>query len=510
MAAKQQQQVPTVMDEALLRRCIDDPKPKGAAAGADAPFGTVRTLKFSFLSIGKIDNLVGFSQLTTLKIDNNEISKIENLGHLVHLTWLDLSFNKIKKIEGLEQLTQLQDLSLCSNQIRVLEGMDALTNIQTFSIKNNLIDNINNLAYLRRFKKLAVLNLLGNPIPEAEYSVHVMAHLDGLQFLDHHRIDDIKRQTARDRYGDAIRALTEAERLESQQKQKEQTLQNSVALLKESNLLGVENLFANIMKDDTDLNNLSVLTTVAELKEEYREKWAQLTDDFKAHMLELHRNRIDERTAFNQACQHVAEENRQHCMKLISKFDSRVRHAIAGLPKSADAEKERVALTTKLHDENKALIDDLLEQEVQLCEQMKAFINSFDAKMSDMGSAIVSTIQAYFTKIRDFETNFHERLGQMVMQDYDKYQKGELVDIPEKTKLLLAEKETLSNYLSGSHDAQALLIESLLEEMKKAESATLEQFMAGVKTDENTRDRERSAEIWLLSEYNKRLIDQTK
>lgn len=84
--------------------------------------------------------------------------------------WLDLSFNNIPKIEGLERLTKLQDLSLYNNRIESIDGLDTLTGLEVLSLGNNNIKDLTQIMYLRRFKKLRLVNLAGNPISQVRKS----------------------------------------------------------------------------------------------------------------------------------------------------------------------------------------------------------------------------------------------------------------------------------------------------------------------------------------------------
>ena len=103
------------------------------------------SLILSYQSICKIENLVGFDNLTKLCLDNNAIEKIGNISHLKQLRWLDLSFNKIRKVQGLEELKNLEDLSLYCNKITEIEGFDSCPKLQCISLGRNRIDSISRI-----------------------------------------------------------------------------------------------------------------------------------------------------------------------------------------------------------------------------------------------------------------------------------------------------------------------------------------------------------------------------
>lgn len=98
----------------------------------------------------------------------------------------DLSFNHIEKIEGLGTLTALEDLSLTSNRIGAVEGLDANLALQCLSLGNNQIKALQDtVMYLRRFTRLRLVNLKGNPVErDTDYRTVFLAFLKYVTFLD--------------------------------------------------------------------------------------------------------------------------------------------------------------------------------------------------------------------------------------------------------------------------------------------------------------------------------------
>lgn len=158
------------------------------------PMEDIKEIKFEFMNILKIDHLWVLKSLVKLQLNNNYIEKIERLETLVHLKQLDLSFNKISKIENLEQLVNLEKLSFYDNLIETLENMDALKNLNIFSLGRNRISDISNVNYLRRFPKLASLNMADNPCTEnADFRSYVAAFLPQLIYYEYKGIDEDER-----------------------------------------------------------------------------------------------------------------------------------------------------------------------------------------------------------------------------------------------------------------------------------------------------------------------------
>lgn len=183
-----------VIDEELIQQALSDSADSsttgGGALNLAVAVGEASTLRLSFKNIKRIANLTGFERLTTLCLDNNVIDKIAGIDHLVNLKWLDLSFNNISKIEGLESLTNLMDVSLFNNKISQIGGLDGCTKtLQCLSLGNNAISSLDGKLqgevglchYLRRFEKLHLVNLEGNPVcKETEYKYMLLAYLKNI------------------------------------------------------------------------------------------------------------------------------------------------------------------------------------------------------------------------------------------------------------------------------------------------------------------------------------------
>ncbi|XP_029858085.1 dynein regulatory complex subunit 3 isoform X3 [Aquila chrysaetos chrysaetos] len=222
---------PNIIDDEMVQKAIEEQCPEDIGKLAKREginLKDVTELQLGFRNILQIDNLWQFENLTKLQLDNNIIEKIEALESLVHLVWLDLSFNNIEVIEGLDTLVKLQDLSLYNNRISKIEHMDTLQELQIFSIGKNNLTTLEDVIYLRRFKNLRTLNLMGNPLcHDEQYTLFVVAHLPDLVYLDFKLVSDTTREVAVLKYQDLTEPLEreEAQALaqleEKQAKQKE-------------------------------------------------------------------------------------------------------------------------------------------------------------------------------------------------------------------------------------------------------------------------------------------------
>lgn len=215
----------------------------------------IEHLMFSFRGIHRISNLVGLHALRKLQLDNNEITRIEGLAAIPTLEWLDLSFNKIEKIEGLDALVNLTDLILYSNQIKKVENLDSLQKLECLSVGKNQLTTYQEvgslpwcglspvagspsltllllgcgvcvcalfqLSYLRRFRRLRLLVVEGNPFcDDPDTHAFILAHLPKLRFLDYRLVVKANVEKAKDRFINLLLNLEEQDQAEKEERQR--------------------------------------------------------------------------------------------------------------------------------------------------------------------------------------------------------------------------------------------------------------------------------------------------
>ena len=203
------------------------------------------------------------------------------LCFLLAFTSIDLSFNKIKKIEGLETLAKLEDLSLCNNEIEKIVGLDSCLALNALSLGNNKIKELDQVGLLRKLPKLNVLNLDGNPLCTLDYKNYSIAYLKHIKYLDYslitsdqvclfargldvannaqHELAHIQKEKAEDSYKDELVELIEKENLEQRAKEFERNEEEKMKDVKAANLLGVDKMLPDMLKDDTEQSKLQLL-----------------------------------------------------------------------------------------------------------------------------------------------------------------------------------------------------------------------------------------------------------
>ena len=219
------------------------------------------SVSFSYKKVSRMGYLAPFRDLTKLQLDNNALTKIEGLDHLTQLRWLDLSFNALTKMENLENLVKLEDLSLYHNQIDTIEGLDACKEtLVSLSLGENKIRYLESFDLLRALTALRLANFAGNPVcDEEDYAPYVLTRTRELKYLDHRLVRREAVEKARDQYADEIAELEAKEEEERVAKRKAAEKSVRDAKAREANLLGVAELFDDMLSKDPEFVKLRKL-----------------------------------------------------------------------------------------------------------------------------------------------------------------------------------------------------------------------------------------------------------
>ncbi|KAJ8037161.1 Dynein regulatory complex subunit 3 [Holothuria leucospilota] len=494
---------PSVIDEKLLLKAIDEQGPKEEAGRIakeeETEFADIIALRLDFKNILKIDNLWEFTSLVKLQLDNNIIEKIEGLDSLVNLVWLDLSFNNIEVIENLDKLTKLEDLTLYNNRISVIENMDTLTRLHVLSIGNNNLSSLDNLIYLRKFKNLQTINLSGNPFcDEAKYKLFVVAHIPSLVYLDFRLIDENTKTAAKEQYRYAIEELvadeTSAENKRLELEAAETEFNKQMAAYVE-NLDGPQ-LFESLFTDDPEAQKLASLPGVDELLNTYKEKMVAICQQVFSFGLQEHEKRQKEVSEFYACVEEAKKENKEMGVTKIADFDKYRKKCLADLTLISDSK----VMDSKLgeyDEETSKLWDILMGYELQLVDQLEDTIKDFERSLADMVSNFVEHVQGLISQVRDLENIHHEKVLEIAISTLEKYVKNELDDeLSEELKMLLVDKDTITSAVSASHDVHLLKIDNREDDIIQRANGWMASLMERIHQEEEVvRNRDRVKEI---------------
>ena len=395
-----------VIDEALLLEAIQEDKEKNGGPEEKASFdlpelvrekslvsrtsevdscvsiADTQLLKLSYRNILKIDNLDDLTRLHTLCLDNNVIEEIRGLETLVNLKWLDLSFNNITKIEGLNALTKLKDLSLCNNKIEVVENLDECTQLECLSLGNNQISKLEHLIKLRKFRKLRLLVIEGNPAcKDPECRMLVLAHLPQLKYLNFSLIQQKDATLAREQYQDELLEAEEREALEEQTRKAAEDKENYMQGLREANLVNLETLYDEMFDSDKELKKLEKLPGFEAIIESYQAEFRLKADASINFAMDKYEKMVSEIALFTTAASALITSNKQRSIDITETF-LKVKKELFASARVSSAEgksghtfqESRQLLDTEVT----KLCDELMSIEMYQVEKLTSLRDSFE------------------------------------------------------------------------------------------------------------------------------------
>lgn len=500
-----------------MRRCLwklehdyEGPLPDDHVAQKnDVAFEDILELRMSFESIGEIRNLEGFTSLHTLALDNNCITTIQNLECLPNLVWLDLSFNKIKKITGLESLAKLEDLSLCNNEIEMIEGLDSCVALNALSLGNNKIKELEQVGCLRKLPELNVLNLDGNPLCALDYKNYSIAYLKHLKYLDYSLITSDQKEKAEDSYKDDLVELIEKENLEQRAAEFERNQEEKMKDVKAANLLKVDKMLADMLKDDTEQSKLQLLPFYNKYLEEYSELHVNRVEKFKADMLALHFDMEAETKAIKEALAEMQAEDTETAIEMTNKFLTMRKNTIEKFESMHDSTSQYELLQT-LRTKLEQSQQELMYHEITGLDSFGEMMKSFEITYTTKKGQVINTRQEFFREIEELETTFTEKIREKVQallsEFHDApggYQGAKLDD---DLVILLQEKETLLQTVNGSNDLHVGKIVGMEDEMREHFNKQTTQTVQAMKDEQREINRMRVLEIKSLEKESKAMI----
>ncbi|KAI9197072.1 uncharacterized protein BJ171DRAFT_562845 [Polychytrium aggregatum] len=514
---------PTVIDEDLLKRAIHDqvnPEIADIARREGIDPVEVLTLRLDYKNILKIDNLWAYENLVKLQLDNNIIERIENIGFLKHLQWLDLSFNNLTTIEGLDGLTMLTDLTLYNNRISKIENMDDLVNLEVFSIGNNNINVLENISYLTRFEKLRVLNAAGNAIcKNPNYNTYVLAHVKNLKYLDYRLVLSEKVATAREKYIDDIIAMEEEEKIALAKKEQARQQNELDTLHEAAHIKGIEILFSSMFDDDLDFQRLFQIDRdrLGEMRDEYpfRMGWDGIccfdlvVNEFKQTVLSKYHEKQDELHQFRTCVDNAKRDASTESIKRLEKYQHNKKQLIRAIQSSRDSKEVEEALKI-LKDQTSTLSDVLLGYEMTLVEQIEDVIKEIERNYTELCGAINESGQTTFARLREIETEFHEKFSETIVALFERFNKGDMDDLDDDLRDIMGDKDALMNAINGSHDFRLGKFDHQEDYLVTGVAKDMEVVIQRIHEEEIKRNRDRVGEILGFLDKSNSEIEQAE
>jgi len=502
-----------VIDDKLLLEGIIISAPKTGANAIKGDLSLVElapiteVLTMSFKNIGRIENLVGFENLTKLCLDNNCIQEIVNLDHLVNLRWLDLSFNKISVIDGLSKLTKLEDLSLYSNLVSEIKGLEYCQNLQCISLGSNRIESLEQVIRLRQLKSLRMLTLKGNPIyEEPEYKNAILAYVDGLKYLDYALVDPNELHTAKEQYHDELIDIEEKESVIAEKESRDKDMSERRQLLREAGIEFSLSLFEDMFLDDADLEKLKHLPGIKEHCDTFKHKYTEKSDEFIKMAMEMDTLKKREIADFEKVINGIRSKDDEESTHLIANFEKSKKTALASLQQQNhdqnyepdamyDAEKQNVI--NRLQDDLERVGDELMTIELRQVEKFDALVDELDNRMNDLKNQCIDRQQSFFRGIEELENFFSTDVRSVAIDLVERVARDEIAEnyLDDEGSALVADKDVCMATLSSSHDMHIGKILKREDEARAIETKRYQDCVFGYNNTERNRNRDRILQI---------------
>lgn len=450
---------PSVIDEKLLRTCVDEQVLESQSEAAQVvhsrpnndtvpvirnantsaiDFSEVTQLRLDYRNVCRIDNLWQFTNLTKLQLDNNIIERLEGLESLTGLTLLDVSFNNLECISGVDKLVNLEDLILNNNRITKIEGIETLKKLRVLNLSTNLIRNHEDILKLRPLLNLKSMILKDNCFScnKDEYYDFVVAFLPALEYLDYRLVQQKRREAAQLRFEtklDEFNSKENTQKLRAERALKElerlNTFRRSHVLQLSKARESKNSLFLNMFQEDDEglllLERPEICKITATFKDEVEKEEQYL---FKFGMQEYEKRVVD-LTDLETAMRYAVEDARADCIEKIDEFLLYKREALGRMVSTAKAS---VAQDNALHfekEEYEQLLDSLknylMMVETDLVDRLEEALDEFGRNYKELVGVFMEQSIASFAKFRELQTEYFERVKEVAVEASEKIARGD-------------------------------------------------------------------------------------
>ena len=459
----------------------------------------VKVLRLTYMHIRKIDNLQCYTALQELNLANNIITKIENLSTLTTLRKLDLSFNLIEDFDGLEALENLEELSLFKNQITKLEKFPTLKKLRLLSLGRNKIADLNEIRYFYKLKGLRVLTLIDNPIHEKDiYKLTVLAYLPGLQFLDYTRVLPSDITDAKERHSDQIANLQTQDNYEMSTEENQRAADARAKLYREAFLNKIVDLHLSLFKKDNDHTKLRTINEIAQPYMQFVDDLSKTVEGFKNDIIAQFRLLNEEEDQFNEAYTIITEKNRLEMVEIVKRLERKRRAFMDSLNTEEEQTNDNANDDTesiKFIKESEEIRDELYTTEFSLVDQVSEMIHLYESELDDRNNAIIERINSFFGIVRNLETDYNEKITDICMKLWERFNQGEAVEVTDEIRSILVDKDTLLATITQSHEHRITKLYRRQEDIATNYKNRIENMTASAHQTDLERNRRRISEI---------------
>lgn len=154
------------------------------------------------------------------------------------------------------------------------------------------------------------------------------------------------------------------------------------------------------------------------------------------------------------AMEHAKGEAASESKAEIGKYTALAKQSLS------ESSENPVAILQTLHKANDALFERLMDLEVSQSERYAESISTFESSYDELTKRTFEVLQAYFGKLRDLETAYHERLIAAGSELLERVASDHADNIPEEARALLQDKDTVMGVINAAHDARVARLDA--------------------------------------------------
>ncbi|KAL0993112.1 hypothetical protein UPYG_G00103360 [Umbra pygmaea] len=203
--------------------------------------------------------------------------------------------------------------------------------------------------------------------------------------------------------------------------------------------------------------------------------------------LAQHGQRKDEVKSFFDCSREAIANNQQSAAQIVRDFENARRQGMSEMQQDTDTPLQEAQLNLGSMEVSQ-LCDSLMTLELQLVNQLEDIFKDSERNISDMVSS--------FIECRDLENHHHEMILEIAIAKLEQVTRNELDDdISDELRMLFADKDTVMNAISASHDTHLLKIDNREDELVTRIDSWISTLFKLIQDEEVTRHRKRIAEI---------------
>ena len=356
-----------------------------------------------------------------------------------------------------------------------------------------------------------------NPVCKDEnYQSTIIAYLKHMSYLDYELITAQRVKIAREDRHEEMQELEAKEKLLEQEDAKEAAFNMKKEAADAANLSGVDALYTDMMKDDTELSKLKLLPGFSDILDSYKEQFQEATQAFSKTIFEKFESKKKEQFLCGQALQQIKKDSEHVSRLAIDKYShlKKINYAKYDKEKGLGARvkgahKSALEVVDSLNAPLQELSDTLMELELQQSDATSRIFDDLYEALKSLQVECILQINNYTQRIFEFEKIYLESVLKLSQQLQERHAAGQLMGtledatrIPE-LKIFLEDKEMLSQSIQTSHEKHEELINSVESGISERERLFTDKYVQELRDAEYLRNRQRIAEIFNLIERNK-------